>query len=75
MNAFGGPHGGKLEGFASLNAQKEGHLMLLALFVIFLVLWLLGFVAFHVASGLIHILLIVAIIALILHFVRRSRAV
>lgn len=57
------------------NAQKERCTMLLALFVIFLVLWLLGFVAFHVASGLIHILLIVAIIALILHFVRRSRAV
>ncbi|MGH9435382.1 MAG: lmo0937 family membrane protein [Terriglobia bacterium] len=48
--------------------------MLLALFVILLILWLLGFIAFHVASGLIHILLVVAIICLIVHFLRRSRA-
>ncbi|MGB7759138.1 MAG: lmo0937 family membrane protein [Bryobacteraceae bacterium] len=44
--------------------------MLLGLFVIFLVLWLLGFFAFHVAGGLIHILLIVALIALIVHLFR-----
>lgn len=49
--------------------------MLLALFIILLILWLLGFIAFHVAGGLIHLLLIVAIIALILHFVRGARAV
>lgn len=35
--------------------------------------WILGFVIFHVASFLIHILLIVAFIALILHFVRGAR--
>ena len=35
--------------------------------------WILGFVIFHVAGFLIHILLIVAIIALILHFVRGAR--
>jgi hypothetical protein len=34
------------------------------------VLWLLGFLAFHVAGGLIHLLLIVALISLVLHFVR-----
>jgi len=44
--------------------------MFLALFVILLVLWLLGFFAFHVAGGLIHILIIVAVIALVLHLVR-----
>jgi hypothetical protein len=42
------------------------------LFVILLVAWILGWGVFHVASGLIHILLIVAIISLILHFVRGS---
>ena len=40
------------------------------LFIILLAAWILGWGVFHVASGLIHILLIVAIIALILHFVR-----
>jgi len=46
--------------------------MFLALFVILLVLWLLGFFAFHVAGGLIHILIVVAVISLVVHFLRRS---
>ena len=45
--------------------------MFLALFLILIVMWLLGFIAFHVAGGLIHLLLIVAVISLILHLVRR----
>ena len=45
--------------------------MFLALFVILLVLWLLGFFAFHVAGGLIHILIVIAVISLVVHFVRR----
>ena len=49
--------------------------MFLMLFVVLVVLWLLGFIAFHVAGGLIHLLLIVAVISLVLHFVRGSRAV
>ena len=46
--------------------------MFLALFAIFLVFWLLGFFAFHVAGGLIHLLLIVAVICLLVHFLRRA---
>ena len=40
------------------------------LFIILLIGWILGWGVFHVAGFLIHILLIVAIIALILHFIR-----
>ncbi len=40
------------------------------LFIILLLAWILGWGVFHVAGFLIHILLIAAIIALILHFVR-----
>jgi hypothetical protein len=47
--------------------------MFLALFVILLVMWLLGFFAFHVAGGLIHLLLIRAVISLVVHFVRGRR--
>jgi hypothetical protein len=47
--------------------------MFLILFMVLLVAWLLGWVGFHVAGGLIHLLLIVAVIALILHFVRGRR--
>jgi hypothetical protein len=45
--------------------------MFLTLFFILLVLWLLGFLAFHVAGGLIHLLVVIAIICLIVHLVRR----
>ncbi len=43
--------------------------------VILLVAWLLGLTAFHVAGGLIHILLILAVISVIMHFVRGRGAV
>jgi bacteriorhodopsin len=56
----------------ALNVQKEIS-MFMTLFVILLVMWLLGFFAFHVAGGLIHILLIIAVISLLLHFFRGSR--
>jgi hypothetical protein len=38
--------------------------------LVLLVLWLLGFVAFHVSSGVIHILLVLALISIIFHFLR-----
>jgi len=44
--------------------------MFLGLFVILLILWLLGFFAFHIAGGLIHLLIIVAVISSVLHLVR-----
>jgi hypothetical protein len=42
------------------------------LFAILLVFWLGGFLIFHVASAMIHLLLLFAVISLILHFVRGS---
>ena len=48
--------------------------MFLTLFVILLVMWLLGFFAFHVAGGLIHLLLIMAVISLAVHFFRGRSA-
>jgi hypothetical protein len=49
--------------------------MFLILFFILLVIWILGWAAFHVASGLIHILLLLAIVAIIIHFVRPHRTI
>jgi len=43
--------------------------MLLTIAVILIAFWLLGFVM-HVAGGLIHIVLVIAVIVFILHFVR-----
>ena len=48
--------------------------MFLTIFAILLVMWLLGFFAFHVAGGLIHLLLIVAVISLLVHFFRGRSA-
>jgi hypothetical protein len=47
--------------------------MFLILFMVLFVAWLLGWVGFHVAGGLVHLLLVVAVVALILHFVRGRR--
>lgn len=43
----------------------------LVLFFVLLVAWLVVWAALHLAGGLIHLLLIIAAIALILHLVRR----
>jgi hypothetical protein len=49
--------------------------MLLTIAIILFILWALGFFAFHVAGGLIHILLVVAIIVVIWNFIAGRRAV
>ena len=44
--------------------------MLATIGVILLIAWLLGFLAFNVSGGLIHILLVIAVVAIIMHFIR-----
>ncbi len=44
----------------------------LVLFVLLVIAWLILWLAVHVTSGLIHILLAIAVIFLIVHFVRRA---
>lgn len=58
----------------ALGPRKRGVVMFLILFIVLLAAWLLGWGAFHIAGGLIHLLLLVAVIALILHFLRRRTA-
>lgn len=47
--------------------------MLLTLAIILAVGWLLGLVAFNVTSSAIHLILFIAIVAAVLHFVNRGR--
>jgi hypothetical protein len=54
--------------------RTEEMSMFLTIFVILLVMWLLGLFAFHVAGGLIHLLLIIAVISLVMHFMRSRTA-
>ncbi len=42
--------------------------------VILLIAWIGGFAVYHVAGGLIHLLLLFAVISLILHFVMGKRS-
>lgn len=46
--------------------------MLWTVFVVILILWLLGF-SFHIAGGLIHLLLVVALIVLVFNLVSGRR--
>ena len=48
--------------------------MLGAIAAVLVILWLLGFLAFHITSGLIHILLVIALVMIVLHFVTGRRA-
>ena len=48
--------------------------MLLTIAIILLILWTLGFLAFHVTSGLIHLLLVIAVIVVIVHLLQGRRA-
>jgi hypothetical protein len=46
--------------------------MLWTIFVVILILWLLGF-SLHVAGGLIHLLLVVALVVLVINLVSGRR--
>lgn len=47
--------------------------MFAALAIILVLAWVLGFSVFHVAGGLIHILLLLAVISILWHFVSGRR--
>ena len=49
--------------------------MLWTVAVVLFILWILGFGVFHVAGGLIHILLVLALIAIVYNLVTGRRAV
>lgn len=48
--------------------------MLYTIAVILLVLWLLGFFALHVGGGLIHLLLVIAVIVIVIQLITGRRA-
>jgi hypothetical protein len=48
--------------------------MLLLIGIVLFVVWILGFTAFHVAGGLIHLLLVFAVIFVIAHLITGRRA-
>jgi Family of unknown function (DUF5670) len=63
MHAWVSPEGGILR-----HSQEVDMILLIA--AVLFVLWLLGFLAFHVTTFAIHLLLLAAIVVLVLYFVR-----
>jgi uncharacterized membrane protein (DUF485 family) len=55
--------------------SMEGTSMLVWLAVILLVAWLLGWGVFHVAGGLIHLLLVIAVVVFLINFISGRRTV
>jgi hypothetical protein len=49
--------------------------MFVTLAVILVLAWALGFAVFHVGGGLVHLLIILAMISVIAHFARGRRVV
>jgi hypothetical protein len=49
--------------------------MLMTLAIVLLVLWALGFLAFHVGGGLIHLLLVVALVVIVYRLITGRRPV
>lgn len=47
--------------------------MFLGVAAVLIVLWLLGFLTFHIAGALIHLLLLLAVISIIWHFIAGRR--
>jgi len=48
--------------------------MLAAIAAVLHVLWLLGFIAFHVTFGAIHLLLVIAVVLFVAHFLTGRKA-
>jgi hypothetical protein len=48
--------------------------MLLTIAVVLFILWLLGFIVFHVTVGLIHLLLLAGIVVVVAHLLTPARS-
>ena len=65
----------RAERWALLNTDLETITMLITLAIVLVILWALGFLAFHVTSGLIHLLLVIALIVIVARLVTGRRPV
>jgi Na+/H+ antiporter NhaC len=55
---------------ANQSTAREERPMFLILAIVLVVLWLMGAFVFRVMGGLVHIVLVIALIALAVHFLR-----
>lgn len=57
------------------DTSKENKHMLWTIFVVLLVLWLLGLVTSYTMGGLVHVLLVVALVVLVIQLLQGRRVV
>jgi hypothetical protein len=55
-------------------APQRDKTMFAIIAAVLVILWLAGFLAFHVTSAVIHLLLVIAVVLIVLHFMRGRRA-
>jgi len=55
--------------------QKEKHAMLYTIAVVLILLWLLGLVSAYTIGGLIHILLVLALVAVLVRVIQGRRPI
>jgi uncharacterized protein DUF5670 len=71
------PHGTRVATYAAagnIAREERRDRMLWTLIVLLLVFWLLGF-AFNVAGGIIHVLLVIALVLFLVNFITGRRTV
>jgi uncharacterized membrane protein (DUF485 family) len=61
--------------FSLEKGEKDMRFLFLVLAFIFFIVWLVSWLAFHIAGGLIHILLVIGVILLVIHFLRGKSSV
>jgi len=55
--------------------QKEKHAMLYTIAVVMIVLWLLGLVSSYTIGGFIHVLLVLALVAILVRVIQGQRPI
>jgi hypothetical protein len=61
--------------YSVLHAQAKGEIgMLWTLVIILLILWLLGMVSSYTLGGLVHILLVIALVVIVIRLIQGRRA-
>jgi hypothetical protein len=66
--------GGRRSTVLLCGETEGGHPMLYTIAIILIILWALGFFAFHVAGGLIHLLIVVAVVMIVINLLSGRRA-
>jgi len=62
---------GIIEPLCQLDKKERVKKMLWTVAVVLVVLWFLGFITSYTFGGLIHILLVLAVIVIVINFIRR----